>query len=144
MGAYGATPSSNMKVVQTLAPVSLSASGTGSLVVDTQGFDGGFATFIVNVAAESGSGSMVFRVQEDDNSGFSSASDVTGAAFASISAANDETTYYGVVQIQGRQRYLRLAWAETGTFTALCSGACVLTGPGDTADAGTASFTVTN
>jgi hypothetical protein len=122
MGSNHPTPASCFKIASALDAVTLTASANG-LIIDTRGFDGGWLTFIVNVGTTttSSTGSMAITVEEDDNSGMSSALTVAGATFTTIVAGTGATydkTLQGAIKLQGRERYLRLVVTETGTVTA--------------------------
>ena len=69
---------------------------------------------VLNAGAVGASGTVDVKVQESaDNSSFS---DISGAAFTQITAANDETIYVGRVKMgeKTRKRYLRVV-ATVGT-----------------------------
>lgn len=134
MGAYGPDPATAHKVVVALLSQSItSATATAGTAIDTRGFEGGYAVFTVNAGTFTGaSPAMAVKVQEDDNSGFTSASDVSGAAFTSLTTANDAAVYAAQVKIQARERYLRVLATSSGTITAIPIGVtCTLVGPRD-------------
>jgi hypothetical protein len=135
MGAYGPHPASGMKPFVALEAQSItSATTTNGTAIDTRGFEG-YAVFLFNAGTFTGaSPAMDLKVQEDDNSGFSSATDVTSAAFAQVTTANDAAVFAGCVQLTGRERYLRVSAVSSGTITAIPMGVtCLLTQAGDSA-----------
>ncbi len=133
MGAYGITPTTGMKVVSALDAVDLTAT-TNGIEVDTQGFDGGWVTFILSVGTPTGAGGEFdVKVQETDVTGFGgTVVDVTSATFTKIEvdvAGSFDKTLSGTVQVLGRQRFMRLVFTETVAVTAcLISAVAALTG----------------
>lgn len=72
--------------------------------VDMQGWDG--AAFIINIGAITGAGTLDARITRDDNSGFNSPTNVTGAALTQVTNANPNSV--AVIDVfQPSERYLR-------------------------------------
>jgi len=121
MGATGPTPNTSLKMQSALDAVSLAAD-TNGLIIDTQGFDGGWLTFVVNVGTVTGAGATLdITVQEDSASNMATAVAVSGAAMTQI-IQTDTTTFdkvlIGTLQLQGRKRYMRLVFDEGVAITA--------------------------
>lgn len=149
MGAYGTTPATGFKHQSGLDAVDLTAT-TNGIEVDTRGWDGGWATFYVNVGTPTGAGGEVdIKLQETDVTGFGgTVTDITGATFTKIEVGDStsfDKTLAGTVQILGRQRFLRAVFTETVAVTA-CPIACVvvLSQPGESnLQTATYEFTIT-
>ena len=79
--------------------------------IDRRGFEE--ALVVVNSGANGTNGTVDVKVQESDasDSGFA---DITGAAFAQITEANDNNVYVGRLNLTGRKRYIRVV-AAVGT-----------------------------
>ena len=69
---------------------------------DTQGFDGVIFYLALGVT----DGTVDFKIQRDDNSGFSSATDITNAALTQISGTGDNLTY-AIDVYKPSERYVR-------------------------------------
>lgn len=84
------SPAESMSFSLDVPPQSIAASsavnGNG---VDMQGYEG--VLFVLAVGALDGTQDM--KVQGDDNSGFSSPTDITGAAITQVSATGDNKLY---------------------------------------------------
>ena len=81
--------------------------GTG-IAIDTRGYT--FATFSIGLGTTTASsGTLAMKVQMDDNSGFSSATDVSGAAITTFVVDNaDNTTRILAVDLtKVSERYIR-------------------------------------
>jgi hypothetical protein len=95
----------NCKVFQTVPAQDLSGAVNGA-VLDTAGWDE--LLVIVNAGLATGAGTLNVKVQEDTLVAFSSPSDISGAAFTEIVAANDNTSYIGRIKLDGdRQQFMR-------------------------------------
>lgn len=94
--------------------------GTGP-AIDARGYT--FATFFVNLGTTTGTSATVdVKIQSDDNSGFSSATDVTGAAITQVTAAEsaDNTIRVLVVDLKRvSERYIRSHVTTGGTVTSI-------------------------
>jgi len=79
--------------------------------IDRKGFEE--ALVVVNSGTNGTGGTVDIKIQESDASG-SGFADITDAAFAQITEANDNTVYVGRLNLVGRKRYLRVV-ATVGT-----------------------------
>jgi hypothetical protein len=83
---YHNAPTDIMSLSQEIPSIPSAAStATNGAGVDMQGWDG--VLFVLNLGATDGTVDM--KAQGDDNSSFSSATDITGAAITQISATGD-------------------------------------------------------
>lgn len=108
------------KIISCQAQTFASATTGTGIAIDARGYT--FATFVLGLGTTNTSGStLAFKVQSDDNSGFSSASDVTSAAITTFDpAAADDTTRILVVDLKRvSERYLRSSITTTATTTSL-------------------------
>ena len=97
----------NVKVVQCILPRQQPMATTDSAAVDSADFDE--ALIVLECGTFQVSGTAKVTVQESVDSAFTSPVDISGAAFAEVTDANDEQIYVGVVQLEpGRLRYLRI------------------------------------
>ena len=109
------SPAEFLSWSQEIAPIASAAStATNGNGVDMQGWSG--VLFVLNLGATDGTVDM--KAQRDDNSGFSSATDITGAAITQVTATGDNKLYMLDVW-RPSERYVR---------------AVVTTGAGATAD----------
>lgn len=108
--------SDSIKIVQGLAPQDLQATGpTNGTGVDTIGFDE--CVVVLNSGTNTGAGTLDVHVEEsDDNLTFT---DITGAAFTQVVAANDNTVYQGRIDLRGRKRYIRAVAVGDGANAAI-------------------------
>lgn len=141
------TPATAFKVVDGEVAVTYASASTFSgTEIDTRDFDGGWAVFVVSAGTFTGAGcTAAIKIQETDVTGFGgTVADVSGAAFANITSANDNDVYVGSVRLQGRQRFIRCHTTTSGTVTtAPLSVTCLLFGAGSSASQTKAfSFTV--
>lgn len=135
MGAYGIHPPGSIKpLVAYEAETLASAATTLGAIIDTNGFQG-YAVFTMSVGTFTGSGcTLAAKITESDASDASGPADVTGAAFANVTASNDEAVYSGVINLTGRERYLRVSITTSGTVTtAPVAITCQLTQPSNSA-----------
>lgn len=100
------TPSSNQKIGLHYQGTPSGATVTGT-ALDTRGFDGGHAVFVLYAAAGTTASVTAIKVQESDASG-SGYADITGADFTVIDTDSDAAIYVGSLKLRGRKRYLRL------------------------------------
>lgn len=109
------SPAEVMSWAQEIAPIASAAStATNGTGVDMQGWEG--VLFVLNLGATDGTVDM--KAQRDDNSSFSSATDITGAAITQVAGTGDNKLYLLDVY-RPSERYVR---------------AVVTTGAGATAD----------
>lgn len=109
------SPAQFMSWSQEIAPIASAAStATNGNGVDMQGWAG--VLFVLNLGATDGTVDM--KAQRDDNSSFSSATDITGAAITQVAGTGDNKLYMLDVY-RPSERYVR---------------AVVTTGAGATAD----------
>lgn len=94
--------------------------GTG-VAIDARGYT--FATFFIGLGTTTGTSATVdMKVQSDDNSGFSSATDVTSAAITQVTAVEsaDNTLRVLVVDLKKvSERYIRSSITTGGTVTSV-------------------------
>lgn len=92
------------KPIEMNTDISLGTGTTNGTAIDTDNFDE--ALIIVKSGQNGTSGTVDIKIQESDVSG-SGFADITGAAFAQIVEANDNTVYHGRLSLIGRKRYIR-------------------------------------
>lgn len=126
------TPSTAFKPLNAYAYATVSSNGeTTGDVIDTLGFT--YATFCVCAGTFTSSAAAAIKITESSNSDGSSPTDITGAAFTSITTSNDVAWYFGRVYLPPGKRYLRMSVTHSGTGNALLAAAVILSGPEDTA-----------
>ena len=103
------------------------------VVVDTKGFR--FARLDVVVGTVAGT-SFTGVVQEDDNSGFTSGTTITGASLPPITTSNDVQVHSVTVDMAKRERYLRLDFTFTAMTATPLAASCTLWGPDDATNLG--------
>ena len=94
-----------LKAVVGIAADNHGAGTVNGPAIDRLGFEE--ALVVVNSGANGAGVTVNIKVQESDAEG-SGFADVTGAAFAEIAEANDNTVYVGRLNLVGRKRYLRV------------------------------------
>ena len=115
--AIGHSLIDEIKPAQVYAPVSLAASTVTSSVSDMLGWDG--ILYLIELGVISAGGTFDAKVQRDDNSGFSSATDISGAALTQVTQAGGGSSKLYCIQVyRPSERYLRLSMTE-GTAAAL-------------------------
>lgn len=121
---------SSSKALVALDPEDYAAAATvtGS-AIDTRGWR--WAIFDVIIGDAAGSGTI--QIEEDDNSGFSSGTDVTGASVA-YTAASDDSVIRIVIDCQQRERYLRIKEITNATGVTDLAALCTLYLAKDTAN----------
>ena len=83
--------------------------------VDTNGYDE--ALVILNAGTATATGTANVKLQESsDNAVADAFTDIAGAAFVEVVAANDETVYVGRIRVKNFERYIR-AVSIVGTDT---------------------------
>lgn len=92
------------------------ASGYG---LDTMGYDG--ITIFLNTGTFSGDGTLAVSVYAGATDDSTACSLISGAAFESVSTANDQTLYKGYVKVHAQARYLFVKTVKGGTGDALAS-----------------------
>lgn len=108
------------KIISCQAQTFASATTGTGIAIDTRGYT--FATFILGLGTTNTSGStLAFKIQSDDNSGFSSASDVTSATITTFdpASADDTTRVLALDLTRISERYLRSSITTTATTTSL-------------------------
>lgn len=80
------TLSSEVLATQSLGPASASSGAKLGAAIDMQGWDG--VTYLINIGAITGSGVADAYVVRDDNSSFTSQTNIANAAVAQMTAAN--------------------------------------------------------
>lgn len=117
--------------------------GTGQ-AIDARGFT--FATFVIGLGTTTGTSATVdVKTQSDDNSGFSSATDITSGAITQVTSAEsaDNTTRVLVLDLRRvSERYIRTHVTTGGTVTSIPIGiVCFLSnGPVQTLKSDYADF----
>ena len=101
----------NAQIQRSNSPQTHTSSNTGA-VVDCRGYE--FAKIVLNTGTFTSSATMNVTVREGATAG-GSFSDITGAAFAAVTTANDQTAYVGIVRLDGTERYLRCQATYSGT-----------------------------
>lgn len=101
------------QIVASLA-ASTAFNGVG---VDTSGWDGAIFYFLLGVT----DGTFDLKIQRDDNSGFSSATDITSAALTQVTGTGDNLTY-AIDVYRPTERYLRSVMTTGAGATADVAG----------------------
>ena len=91
-----------LKAVQAIKADAHAASTITGAAIDTKEFDE--ILYVVNAGTFSATGDANIKITECDTSGGTYA-DITGAVFAEIAAANDDTIYIGRVKCKNTERY---------------------------------------
>lgn len=126
----------NCSVQRAFASAQVTADTNSSLVVDTQGYEAIMFVFLIAaIAAADGSNYLTVKVEESDDSGFSTGVTVvtddalriigTQLVINSTSQASSAAKF-GVSK--GTKRYMRLVLDETGTFDGTFGAMAILTG----------------
>lgn len=115
-------PTLRQKVASMVAPAD-HATAPSTIEVDAEGFE--FAVIIVQCGVMDDSETVDIQVQTSASSG-SGMADVTGALFE-LTTADDNTAFFGVVRLDGAERYLDLNITQTGANSAAYSVTCLLT-----------------
>lgn len=126
------------KLVQCV-PAADHATAPTATEIDSRGFE--YAVFIVNVGVVDSGETVDIQVQTSATSG-SGMADVTGAAFAQIANASDNTVQLGIVRLDGAERYLDLDITQAGAASAAYSVSCYLTNGQYSEEDGTTAFAV--
>lgn len=95
----------------------ITASANGA-AFDTAGLNRAVCIVTVSGASAGTSGTISFSLEEDDNSGFSSATAISGSATTALTVDSGGATgkkWAFDVQLAGRERYLRLVATKGGT-----------------------------
>ena len=113
-----------IKALFTIRPVTATSTQTGSSV-DTKGYNS--AAVILEVGAVSGT-SPTLDVKIQESADASTWSDISGATFTQVTAANNSQ----ILRIEGlgtsRKRYLRAVGTIAGTSPSFCFGVEILLG----------------
>jgi hypothetical protein len=118
-------------------PVAVHSGTATGVAVDTRGAQSIFV--IVHCGTVTSTATMDLKVQSDDNSGFTSATDVTGATFTQLTASNHEKVLVGRVNMTGSERYIRVLGTYGGSGNVPLSVTVTLDME-NSADATTADF----
>jgi hypothetical protein len=107
-------------VTQVIPPQSSNAVVNGS-AVDMQGWEG--VAFVINLGAFTGAAVVDARVVGDDNSGFNSQTNITGAALTQVTSASPNNV--AVIEVwRPTERYVRLV-VTPATNTAAISASAI-------------------
>jgi hypothetical protein len=130
----------NVKPVYHVATTAATGNTTPTTGVDCLGYEE--CLIILTSGTYSGDEAAVWKVQESSNATGSgdSFADVTGAAFASVSTANDEAIQVGRILLRPRERYLRVVSTTTGTGASTDSVVFILSRAKDTKAQNTVTF----
>lgn len=126
------------KLVHALGAASRSADASATNL-DARGYK--YAIVILNVGACGASATLDVTVETSDTSGGTYTA-VTGAAFAQVSDANDLASYYGIVRLDGTERYLQITGDYTGSGAVVYGVTVLLTNGQYGEEDGTTSFAV--
>lgn len=111
--------------------------GAEVIAVDTKGYR--FARFDIITGTITGGTAWTATLQQSSDNGSSDAyanieSSPTAKTQVSLADANDSVVKSFVVDLTAVERYLKLSWANTGTWSASnLAATCTLFGPCDTA-----------
>jgi|GEM_PF-5982585 len=100
--------------------VDTAPTGSDNVSCDTEGFR--FAKVTVKSGTLTGGTSWAWKVQQSsDNASADAFADIESSLTAKTSgtflAANDQATRIIVIDLTAVERYLKIAWTKTGTFT---------------------------
>lgn len=112
-------PQTSVKVISALSPASRTAT-EASRGVDTIGYT--HALIILDTATFADSVTVATQTSSSVNTSYAN---LTGAAFAEVTSANDNKVYAGVVYLQPQARYLRVN-ATHGTSSACVYGVTIV------------------
>lgn len=121
------TAHEHIKAAMGLLPQSLSAASTDGEIVDTRGYREALVVALFGTAAASAESDVI--VNEGDASDMADEAPISGAAFAQVTTANDETIYVGRLDLEGRKRYLRVNNAGDGSNAVVLAVAIILMHP---------------
>lgn len=134
-------PKNTTKVVPITLPkdyVDTAPTSTDNIGVDTRGWR--FARFDIISGALTGGTSWTATLQQSSDNGstdtYANVESTPATTVATFTASDDGEVHSLIVDLHaaGLERYLKLAWAKSGTFTASALAAtCTLSGPNDTA-----------
>jgi hypothetical protein len=116
----------SLQAVQAIIPAYLSVTTHLSAAIDTKDIDE--LLVILDGGIASATGTLDVTVTECDTSGGSYAP-ITGASFARITTANDNTVFVGRIQSKNWKRYIKIS-AVVGTDVVV-AGVVVLLGKAD-------------
>ena len=106
------TAHEHQKAVIMLDPDDHGNSAPTGAIIDTKGFEEVLIAWNLGVMAGT---SIACKIQEGAESDMSDAADITGAAFTTVTTANDNTVHVMRINLVGRMRYIQPAF----TFTAV-------------------------
>lgn len=107
-----------------------SATTTNGTAIDRTGY----TDLLVVLQTGTVAGSSIVAtcsIQMDDNSGFTSATSITGAAFAALDEDDDNVVRVGAISLLGAEQYIRPTIVTTGTVTSLPLNVLFLLGKGN-------------
>lgn len=117
------------------------ASTINGTSIDTRGFTYLTAFVMYGDVTATAAETITIKLQSDDNSGFSSATDITGATTGAVTVANaiDNTirVIHGPINGTTAERYVRVTSINSGGSTACPVGVCVVLSNGPTVPAAT-------
>lgn len=127
------------KAVSTLKADSYSAASTNGTAVDTKGYRKALVVLNAGTAAASAEADVSIETSADNSTWAA----LSGASFAQITTANDETVYVGSLDCDLNNRYVRAVNAGDGTNAVALSVTVVLLDPevGPAAQTNTVAFT---
>lgn len=106
-----------------------SATATNGTAIDRQGYDE--ALIVVTTGTFNASSATAdIKIQMDTASGFSSPTDITGAAFTQLDEDADNVLRVMRIDLKGAERYIRPVITTAGTLTSLDVAVTVLLGDG--------------
>lgn len=113
----------NIKAAYSLLPQALQVGANNGTGVDCRGFEE--ALVVVVAGATTSNGSHAFKVQESSDNGVADAfADVASATFTAITTDNDNAVYVGRINLQARERYLRVV--DTGANQTMLGAAVII------------------
>ena len=115
------------RAVQSLGSFNRSAASTDGTVVDCLGYEE--CLVVADFGLATGAGTADVTVRQSVNADGSASTAVTGATFAQVVAANDNTAFVGRIKLSGVQRYLFARVVGDGANGVQCSVDFVLMNP---------------
>lgn len=127
------------KAVSTLKAASYSAASTNGTAVDTKGYRKALVVLNAGTAAASAEADVSIETSADNSTWAA----LSGASFAQITTANDETVYVGSIDCDLNNRYVRAVNVGDGTNAVALSVDVILLDPevGPASQTNTVAFT---
>lgn len=116
------------RATSTLKPAAYSAATNNGTAVDCLGYRRALVVFNAGTADASAEADVKIQSSDASGSGFA---DITGATFAQVTTANDDTIYVAEIQTENHKRYLRAVATCDGTNAVTLSVEIVLMDPID-------------